>query len=112
VLTRCPPEQTTAFGINHAAAQRPKRAQSRHRLKLCLDFVPSFHLRGAMDDRHDLIDRLCTTAGMIFEDSSVGAISRSVDNEASRVRIENISKAASDASKLAAAALVVLQMPD
>ena len=62
-----------------------------------------------MDDRQDLIDRLCTIAGMILEDASADAISGSVGDEATFARIDLISRAACDASKLAAAALVVLQ---
>lgn len=65
-----------------------------------------------MDGRQDMIDRLCTLAGMIFEDASAEAIAPRVEDRSSPARIEKISKAASDASKLAAAALVVLQRPD
>jgi hypothetical protein len=62
-----------------------------------------------MDHRQDLIDRLCTIAGMIFEDASATAILRSSDEDGPLDRIERIRRAAADAGKLAEAALVVHQ---
>ena len=56
-------------------------------------------------DVQDLIDQLCTVAGMIMEDESVAALSRA---EAASVRVAATAKAASDISALAAAAQVLI----
>ena len=64
-----------------------------------------------MDDRDDLIDRLCAIAGMIFEDVSAEAVSTSDGIEARARKIELIKRAAADANSLADAALVVLHKP-
>jgi len=61
-----------------------------------------------MNDRKDLAERLCTLAGMIFEDASEIAISSSPDYEHAVARSELVRKAAEDSRVLADAALVVL----
>ena len=62
-----------------------------------------------MDERNDLVDRLCAIAGMIFEDVSGEAVSTSEGMEERTRKIELIKRAAADAYKLADAAQVVLQ---
>ena len=64
-----------------------------------------------MDERDDLVDRLCALAGMIFEDISAEAVSTSQGTEARARKIELIQRAAADATSLAEAALVVLHQP-
>jgi hypothetical protein len=65
-------------------------------------------VENAMDDRRDLIEQLCTLAGMIFEDASAAAISIG-PAPGLQQKIERIRSAAQDAEKLAEAALVVLR---
>ena len=64
-----------------------------------------------MNERDDLVDRLCAVAGMMFEDVSAEAVSMSEGTEARAQEIELIKRASADAHKLADAALVVLQQP-
>ena len=61
-----------------------------------------------MDDIRDLIDRLCTWAGMIMEDVSPVAISTGGESDAA-LRIEQIRAAAADIGALAEAASVILR---
>ena len=61
-----------------------------------------------MDDSRDLIDRLCTRAGIIMEDvSPVAILTRGECDDASR--IEQIRAAAADIAVLADAASVILR---
>lgn len=60
-----------------------------------------------MDDRQDLIERLCTIAGMIFEDVSATAIASATDGERASEKIAHIKQAAADAEALANAASVL-----
>jgi hypothetical protein len=62
-----------------------------------------------MDDGKDLIDQLCTLAGMIFEDASAEAILTSPHKTQDQDRIVRIRTAGLEAQKLADAALIVLQ---
>jgi hypothetical protein len=64
-----------------------------------------------MNDQHDLIDRLCAIAGMIFEDISAEAVSTNDSTETRTQKIELIKRAAADARTLADASMVVLQRP-
>lgn len=61
-----------------------------------------------MDESRDLIDRLCTRAGMIMEDVSVVAIVTGRESDAAS-RIEQIRVAAADIGALAEAASVILR---
>ncbi len=74
--------------------------------KLGLDFRRNSRRHAAMDDARDLIDRLCTIAGMIMEDVSAMAV---VIDEAilrgEKIRI--IRTASQDIDVLAEAASVI-----
>lgn len=60
-----------------------------------------------MDDSRDLIDRLCTLAGMIMEDASADAVVLDARAEELQSRIEGIRSSATDAASLTEAAIVV-----
>lgn len=61
-----------------------------------------------MDDTRDLIDHLCTRAGMIMEDVSAIAILAGGESDAAS-RIDRIKAAAADIAVLAEAASVILR---
>lgn len=61
-----------------------------------------------MDDAKELVDRLCTLAGMILEDASAQAISIG-ERDQLRSKLRTIRSAAADAVILADAAVVVLE---
>lgn len=61
-----------------------------------------------MDDSRDLIDCLCTWAGMIMEDVSTVAILTGAEGDAAS-KVEQIRAAAADIRVLAEAASVILR---
>ena len=63
-------------------------------------------LRAGMDDAQDLIDRLCTHAGMIMEDLSATAILAQAKSDR-RAKIRLIRSAGEDIAALADAAEVL-----
>ena len=62
-----------------------------------------------MDDDRELIDRLCTKAGMIMEDASAEAVVIGQGPDQLREKLEKIRKSAADAATLTAAAAVVFE---
>lgn len=62
-----------------------------------------------MDDAKDLIDRLCTLAGMIMEDASAEAVAIETDRNKLTSKIRTIRNSAADVATLADAAMVVLR---
>lgn len=62
-----------------------------------------------MDDTRELIDRLCTLAGMLMEDASAEAISIEWAGISLTSGLTRIRNSAADAATLALGALVVLR---
>lgn len=58
----------------------------------------------------DLADRLCTVAGMIMEDNNLLAVSRPKDVHDRAARLDALTMAGSDISKLVAAAEVLVRL--
>lgn len=61
-----------------------------------------------MDDMKELVDQLCTLAGMILEDASADALSIEGVGGRLREKLQRIRKAGADAAILADAATVAL----
>ena len=84
--------------------------------KLGLDFAPDFHLcvrprETRMDNELlDLADRLCTVAGMIMEDHNLLAVSRPENPDDRAAKLEALTTAGSDISKLVDAAQVLVRL--
>lgn len=62
-----------------------------------------------MDDTKELIDRLCTLAGMILEDATAEALSIDEDRGYLREKLQRVRNAAADVAVLADAAVVALE---
>lgn len=62
-----------------------------------------------MDEDKDLIDRLCTLAGMIMENVSAEAVGIEAGRDRLSAKIERIRNSATDVAALADAAAVVLR---
>lgn len=58
-------------------------------------------------DVEDLVERLCTTAGMIMEDASVGAVSQ---NQELSGRVRDLVRAAARINAMAVAAKALLDV--
>jgi len=58
----------------------------------------------------DLADRLCTVAGMIMEDHNLMAVSRPKDADDRNARLDALTAAGSNISKLVAAAEVLVRL--
>lgn len=74
--------------------------------KLRMDLCARRRLREAMDpDTVNLIDQLCTRAGMLMEDASPVALTmRRVAPEETRKRLDDLARAAGKISRLISAA--------
>ena len=62
-----------------------------------------------MDETKDLIDRLCTLAGMIMEDASAEALAIESGRDKLATKIGRIRNSAADVAALSNAAMVVLR---
>ena len=62
-----------------------------------------------MDDERELIDRLCTHAGMIMEDASAHAVDISQDADQLRTKLEGLRRSAADVAIIIAAAAALLE---
>jgi len=84
--------------------------------KLGLDFPRYFHLcarpweTGMDNELLDLADRLCTVAGMIMEDHNLLAVSRPENPDDRAAKLEALTTAGSDISKLVDAAQVLVRL--
>lgn len=62
-----------------------------------------------MDNERELIDRLCTAAGMIMEDASAVAVDIGQDTNQLRAKLEGLRRSAADVVSLLDAATVAYE---